>query len=344
MAYKYKALDLPYSEQAEFNNYVSNYNLPMQEIDFEGLADYENSNDVLNAHVLNRINNDINIMQGHWNEDVLDNLHNKYNLFQSWIDNIASVAKIWTDSSSRLYYKNDIVVTSPDNGMYYMCLQDCNGSCPLPTEVQHRNDYWVSFYAKGEKGQPAYNLNYRGKFNWTQSPFWVDDIVYVINTFDVAFYVCISDVTYNSSVSPFEDEEHWILVFKVSIPALKILDDQPIVVKLYPSNLLYPSLVLFPTEARIITDEELVITRIYPEDDLYPEGDLYPSEVSFLSEEQNKIFGAKSTHLFDDVYLADFFDINANEQADIQSKTSLTQIGGISIAQWLQDFVDEYNL
>ena len=45
MAYKYKALDLPYSEQAEFNNYASNYNLPMQEIDFEGLADYENSDD-----------------------------------------------------------------------------------------------------------------------------------------------------------------------------------------------------------------------------------------------------------------------------------------------------------
>ena len=26
MAYKYKALDLPYSEQAEFTNYASNYN------------------------------------------------------------------------------------------------------------------------------------------------------------------------------------------------------------------------------------------------------------------------------------------------------------------------------
>ena len=82
MAYKYKALDLPYSEQAEFNNYASNYNLPMQEIDFEGLADYENSDDVLNAHVLNRINDDIDTMQEHWDEDILNDLHNKYNLFQ----------------------------------------------------------------------------------------------------------------------------------------------------------------------------------------------------------------------------------------------------------------------
>ena len=344
MAYKYKALDLPYSEQAEFNNYASNYNLPMQEIDFEGLADYENSDDVLNAHVLNRINDDIDTMQEHWDEDILNDLHNKYNLFQSWIDNMASVARTWSNSSSELYYKNDIVVTSPNNGAYYICLQDCNGSQSLPTIEQHSNSYWVAFYSQGEKGQPTFNLNYRGQFDWTESPFEVNDIVYIVNTYDIAFYTCTSDITYDANVSPSEDEEHWILIFKVNIPALKILDEQPIILKLYPSNLLYPSLILFPTETKVIADGELIITKLYPNGDLYPAITLYPTETEVVSEEQNKIFGAKSTQLFSSTYLADFFDMNINEQADIQSKTSLTRISGISITQWIQNFVDEYNL
>ena len=34
---------------------------------------------------------------------------------------MASVARTWSNSSSELYYKNDIVVTSPNNGAYYIC-------------------------------------------------------------------------------------------------------------------------------------------------------------------------------------------------------------------------------
>lgn len=344
MAYKYKALDLPYSEQAEFTNYVSNYNLPGQEIDFEGLADYEEDDTVLNAYVLNRIEEDTDIMQSHWDEDVISDLHNKYNLFQSWIDNMASVAQVWVNDVSKLYYKNDIVITSPDNGAYYICLQNCNGLQALPTLSQRSNEYWVAFYSQGEKGQPAFELNYRGEFNWMLSPYEVNDIVYVVDTYDIAFYTCTADITYDASITPSEDEEHWLLIFKVNIPALKILDEQPIILKLYPSNLLYPSLILFPTNTEIIADGELIITKLYPELDLYPYITLYPLETEVVSEEENKIFGAKSTQLFSNIYLADFFDMNINEQADIQSKTSLTQIAGISIAQWIQNFMDKYNL
>ena len=142
----------------------------------------------------------------------------------------------------------------------------------------------------------------------------VDDIVYVINTYDVSFFACTQDIEYDVNITPSEDEDHWLLLFNVDIPALKILDEQPIILKLYPSNLLYPSLTLYPTETEII------------------------------SENENKFFGTKSTKLFNNTYLADFFDMYINEQADIQSKTSLTRIGLQSIAEWIQDFVDEYNL
>ena len=40
MAYKYKALDLPYSEKSEFNTYRGNYDIAQQNIDFSGLENY----------------------------------------------------------------------------------------------------------------------------------------------------------------------------------------------------------------------------------------------------------------------------------------------------------------
>lgn len=261
MAYKYKALDLPYSEKSEFNTYRGNYDIAQQNIDFSGLEDYIESDTVLNAHVLNRINDDIDVMQNHWDEDVIEDLHNKYNIFQTWIDNLASVAEVWTNSASKIYYKNDVVITNPNDGAYYLCLKECNGSQALPSLTERSNAYWVAFYSKGDKGQPAFDLSYKGKFDWTQGMYYVDDIVYVINTYDVSFFACTQDIEYDVNITPSEDEDHWLLLFNVDIPAL-----------------------------------------------------------------------------------ADFFDMYINEQADIQSKTSLTRIGLQSIAEWIQDFVDEYNL
>ena len=344
MAYKYKALDLPYSEKSEFNTYRGNYDIAQQNIDFSGLEDYIESDTVLNAHVLNRINDDIDVMQNHWDEDIIEDLHNKYNIFQTWIDNLASVAEVWTNDTSRIYYKNDVVITNPNDGAYYLCLKECNGSQALPSLTERSNTYWVAFYSKGDKGQPVFDLSYKGKFDWAQGMYYVDDIVYVINTYDVSFFACTQDIEYDVNIAPSEDEDHWLLLFKVDIPALKILDEQPIILKLYPSNLLYPSLVLFPTETKIVADGSFIITKSYPEDDLYPSLTLYPTETEIISEDENKFFGAKSTKLFNNTYLADFFDMYINEQADIQSKTSLTRIGLQSIAEWIQDFVDEYNL
>lgn len=295
MAYKYKALDLPYSEKSEFNTYRGNYDIAQQNIDFNGLEDYIESDTVLNAHVLNRINDDIDVMQNHWDEDVIEDLHNKYNIFQTWIDNLASVAEVWTNDTSRTYYKNDVVITDSNDGAYYLCLKECNGSQALPSLMERSNAYWVAFYSKGDKGQPVFDLSYKGKFNWTQGMYYVDDIVYVINAHDVSFFACTQDIEYNVNITPSEDEEHWLLLFKVDMPALKILDEQP-------------------------------------------------TEIEIISEDEDKFFGVKSTKLFGDTYLADFFDMYINEQADIQSKTSLTRIGLKSIAEWIQDFVDEYNL
>lgn len=314
MAYKYKALDLPYSEKSEFNTYRNNYDIAQQNIDFNSLENYVESDTVLNAHVLNRINDDIDIMQNHWNEDVIEDLYNKYNIFQTWIDNLASVAEVWTNNTSRRYYKNNVVITDPNNGAYYLCLKECNGSQALPSLTERSNAYWVAFYSKGDKGQPAFGLSYKGKFDWTQGMYYVDDIVYVVNIYDVSFFVCTQDIEYNVNIAPSEDEDHWLLLFKVNIHALKILDEQP------------------------------VLYMLYPKDNLYPSSILYPNETKIISEDENKFFGAKSTKLFNDTYLADFFDMYINKQADIQSKTSLTRIGLKSIAEWIQDFVDEYNL
>ena len=314
MAYKYKALDLPYSEKSEFNTYRGNYDIAQQNIDFNGLEDYIESDTVLNAHVLNRISNDIDVMQNHWDEDVIEDLHNKYNIFQTWIDNLASVAEVWTNDTSRTYYKNDIVITDPNDGAYYLCLKECNGSQALPSLTERSNAYWVAFYSKGDKGQPVFDLSYKGKFNWTQGMYYVDDIVYVVNIYDVSFFVCTQDIEYNVNIAPSEDEDHWLLLFKVDIHALKILDEQP------------------------------VLYMLYPKDDLYPSSTLYPNKTEIISEDEDKFFGVKSIRLFSDTYLADFFDMYINEQADIQSKTSLTRIGLQNIAEWIQDFVDEYNL
>ena len=314
MAYKYKALDLPYSEKSEFNTYRNNYDIAQQNIDFNSLENYVESDTVLNAHVLNRINDDIDIMQNHWDEDVIEDLYNKYNIFQTWIDNLASVAEVWTNNTSRRYYKNNVVITDPNNGAYYLCLKECNGSQALPSLTERSNAYWVAFYSKGDKGQPAFDLNYKGKFDWTQGMYYVDDIVYVVNAYNVSFFACTQDIEYNVNIAPSEDEDHWLLLFKVDIHALKILDEQPI------------------------------LYMLYPKDNLYPSSTLYPNETEIISEDENKFFGVKSTKLFNDTYLADFFDIYINGQADIQSKTSLTRIELKSVAEWIQDFVDEYNL
>lgn len=314
MAYKYKALDLPYSEQSTLSDYIENFNTSQRSIDYTALNEYIEDDTVLNQKILQRIINDIDTMQQYWDNDVLQELSDDKDTFQHWIDNFAKTPTVWVNSASHIYSKNDIVTTSDNNGCYYLCLKDCTGSVSLPTIIEGSNEYWAVFYSQGHQGQSVWDLNYRGRFDWNSITYNADDIVYILNPRDASFYVCTSTVSYNTENSPASDTSHWVFLFKVNIPSLMILDEGVTIHRLYPTNLLYPTTSLYPTNTEVISDE------------------------------YNKFFGVKSTQLDEGVYLADFFDTYNNEQADIQSVTSLTRIGQQDIATWLQNLIDTYNL
>lgn len=143
MATKYKAQDYQYSQKTDVQDYLDSFDIQNNNIDFDNLANYEESDYVLNAAVLERIVTDTNSMQNEFHAEVDETLTDDADMFQFWINNLADNIKTWQSGSSYKYYKNEIVKTSPDNGAIYLCLQDCTGNEPLPPKFNPNNGYWI---------------------------------------------------------------------------------------------------------------------------------------------------------------------------------------------------------
>lgn len=225
MALRDKVSDISCDKQTDIQNYINAFDINEGSIDFETLSNYDDSSYVLNAYNLNNLNNNINNMQDNWNDNVNNYLDDKAELFQSWIDNLGKDIRPW--NNDLYYYKNDIVSYSEDIGAIFLCLQNCDGSQPLPTASSVVNDYWLRIYNKGDKGLDSYDLNYIGEFNWEWEAFLVNDVVYVNNNDTIDFYVCISNVSYSSVNTPENDTEHWICLFVIHKDGLMIYDEMP---------------------------------------------------------------------------------------------------------------------
>ena len=213
MSMRNKKLDMPYSQIDDVQEYVEAFDLETSDIDFNVIDEYKESPYALDASTLNSINDDVNIMQNNWHEDIDETLDDKAELFQSWIDNLGEDVRPWNNDSSSLYYKNDIVTYSEDVGVMFLCLQDCDGSQPLPTALSVVNDYWLRVYDKGKPGLNVYNLTDKGKFNW-QNNYVVNDVVWMDER-HINFYVCINNVSYTINNTPNYDSAHWVKLFSV---------------------------------------------------------------------------------------------------------------------------------
>lgn len=239
MSYKYKAKDLPYSQKANEGTFRGYFDLEDGEITFgnNGINQYDNSDYDLNAYIMNRIIDDVKAnagnnpptMQGYWNATVLQDLENKKQLFQTWINKMSEWTngekREWASGSSNTYTKGELV-THDDDGAFYLCIQNCTGAQALPSSGA--NSYWAKFYIQGRKGKPSFtNLNYLGEFNWQTYTFAVDDLVFVIDKHYVTFYVCKSAVTYSTEASPATDTTHWTVMFTIPRMSFDIWDAMP---------------------------------------------------------------------------------------------------------------------
>lgn len=122
--------DIPYFKKTtDVDPYIEAFDIDNNNIDFDVLDDYKESDYVYNADNLDELSDSINIMQNNWSDDVIGNLSDKYNLYQLWIDNFKTT-KNWVGGTTRQYYKNEIVTNWTHS--IYICLQDCTGAEPLP--------------------------------------------------------------------------------------------------------------------------------------------------------------------------------------------------------------------
>lgn len=227
MSLKDKFVDISYNNRAEEQNYISLFDIDNNTIDFEGLSNYDDSLNVLNANNLNTIVNTTDGMQGIIKDEVDDALKDKAGLFQSWINNLSQHAFEWQNGSQNKYYKNDVVTYSEDVGAIFLCIQDCDGTISLPNNVLNINDYWLRIYLRGDSGLNVYNLNYIGEFDWEWQGFIVNDVVYVDNYSAINFYICINGISYSSQNSPENDVAHWLKLFSVHKDEIMIYDSMP---------------------------------------------------------------------------------------------------------------------
>lgn len=227
MSHSKTMLDLPYSNISEYETFKDYFDIN-NEVISENISNYSNSDYDLNAANIQYISDITDDMQDVWDDNVLTELDNLKNLWQSWIDNISTKDKIvWHSGSTYQYNRGDIVKTSPDNGKFYLCLNDCDGSQALPTSGA--NTYWFATSdITGITGDKSYDLNFIGEFVWDVYNFNVNDIVYVISVDGVDFYVCTDGITYDSEISPSDDTLHWIFLFRVPRASLKIFDNEPV--------------------------------------------------------------------------------------------------------------------
>lgn len=222
MAVKYKAKDYQYSQKTDVEDYLNSFDVSNDDIDFDNLANYDESDYVLNANILTRITTDVDDIQEEFHAEIDEELADDADLFQSWINNLAADIGTWQSGSGNKYYKNDIVRTSPDDGALYICLQDCTGSTSLPTELNPDNGYWFRIHLQGVK---SFDLNYCGQIT-NNTTYQVNDVIWYDNVFTVKLFVCISSVTYTSS-DPSDDTTHWSLLYELKRDSFQIFDEMP---------------------------------------------------------------------------------------------------------------------
>lgn len=227
MAYKYKAKDYPYREQSTVESYRGCFDLDNESIVFDdGLDEFKDSDFVMNSRNLNRINDDIDDMQAEWFTSVIKFLLELEEEFQSRINRFLTI-KTWSSGSSNNYYVNDVVITNPNDGAYYICLKNCTGAQPLPSGNNWQTEYWLKLYLKGDKGYEAWDINFVGEFNWDGNEYSVKDLVYVKRNTSIDFYVCKQSISYSSKTDPKDDLTHWIPAFIIERPRILILDTMP---------------------------------------------------------------------------------------------------------------------
>ena len=111
--------DIPYTKQSDIQEYISVFDVNNEIIDFTTLNTYQNSDYVFNTNALQKVKNNIDVMQSNFNNDIISNLDDKQELFQSWVDNLSANAKPWQPGAENKYYKNDVVTYSEDPGAYF---------------------------------------------------------------------------------------------------------------------------------------------------------------------------------------------------------------------------------
>lgn len=196
-------VDIPFTKETNVDEYIGAFNIQDDTIDFDKLDEYNNSKYVLNADGLQGIESVVDNMQLNWEHDITNNLDDKTQLFQSWINNLATVAKEWEPGASNKYYKNDVVTYNEDPGAYFICLEDCDGTEPINyvkfTNSSNRKDSFnwglcvnndiddsnESFIGTSESGSiNAFQLTYKYdgeyKLEFTKKDTFVGEINYLI--------------------------------------------------------------------------------------------------------------------------------------------------------------------
>ena len=162
MSLRDKFSDIPYSQKTEKENYTNSFDIENETIDFNILSDYEDSEQVMNAHSLSKVEERVDAMQSVIGDEIIDNLDDKQQLFQDWIDNLADTAKPWQSGAEHKYYKNDVVYTN-NNGIF-ICLQDCDGNRVPPFPATNKNGYVNAANNKIEiivSGEIIFNIYYK---------------------------------------------------------------------------------------------------------------------------------------------------------------------------------------
>ena len=212
--------DIPYNQTSQVEEYIEAFDINRRTIDWDVVNAYANSDYTIRQKILNSINNNINTMQNYWNEDVIEELNSNADEFQNWIDNFQDDTKPWNSGSSNKYYKND-VVTYNNDGAYYLCLKDCDGTQLLPTPSNPTNEYWTRLYVQGNPGLNAYNLIFTGE--WWDDIYYTNYLVYILDK-NVDFYVCLND---DVETNPKEDTVNWTKLFSLPRDSFQIFPVMP---------------------------------------------------------------------------------------------------------------------
>lgn len=123
--------DIPYTKQSDIQEYINAFDVENESINFTTLENYSNSDYVFNANALQKVKNNIDVMQSNFDNDIISGLDDKRELFQSWVNNLFANARSWQPGAENKYYKNDVVTYSEDPGAYFICLEDCDGTEPI---------------------------------------------------------------------------------------------------------------------------------------------------------------------------------------------------------------------